>query len=39
MKDYRYVFDLKFLKLILNVVEIVDYLDICCIKIMIELVT
>ena len=38
MKDYRHVFDLKFLKLILDIVEIVDYLTICYIKIMIELI-
>ena len=38
MKDYRHVFDFKFLELILDVVEIVDYLDVRYVKMMTELV-
>ena len=39
MKGHRHVFDLKFLELILDVVEITGHLDIRCIKIMTESVT
>ena len=36
MKDYRHTFNLKFFKLILNVVGTTDYLNVYCVKIMTE---
>jgi hypothetical protein len=39
MKDYRYAFDLKFLKLILDVAKAVGHRDSRYIKMMTELVT
>ena len=39
MRDYRHVFDLKFLELILDVIGVVSYLDFRCIKMIIKSVT